>query len=284
MRVAVVTDSGSGMSLEQGLDTGIYVLPLQVKTNTSVKLEGETITNDEVYRLLASGERVDITLPPMDKIESLFTELKEQYDMIFAVPICNSLTNVLSAMQQASEKVGIPLEYIECYSAFSNQLYLVQSAKTLFDDGKSVEEVKERLQDAILDNCTMIIMNDLNHMVRGGKISSAWATVGELLKIKPILYLNKSTAGRLDSFAHAYTMQKAMEECISRMIKQEVTEDYLLTVGHVADDDSGRYFLRRVRTEFPRNEVLYRQLTSIIGAHMGIGCIVLQYIKRINMD
>lgn len=284
MRVAVVTDSGSGMTLEQGKDTGIYVLPLQVCVNGKTELEGETIFVDEVYQKVAQGDDVKTSLPPLGRIESLFNELKESYDMIFAVPICTGLSGTISAMSIAAQEIDIPFEYVDCFTTFSNQLYLVQSAKTLFDDGKSVEEVKARLEASAKDSVTMIVPNDLKHLSKGGRITPAAAALGGFLKIKPILYLNESTEGKIDSYSKVRTMHKAMEECIAYMKKQGVDENYLLTVGHVADDVAGKEFLNKVKSEFPRNEVLYRQIASVVGAHTGIGCVGLQYIRRVKMD
>lgn len=284
MRVAVVTDSGSGMTLEQGKDTGIFVLPLQITVNGKTELEGETIFVDEVYQKVAKGEDIKTSLPPLGRIEELFTEIKENYDLIFAVPICSGLSGTINAMRVAAEDVGIPFDYVDCYTTFSNQLYLIQVAKVLFDDGKDVEEVKKRLEAAVKNSVTMIIPNDLMHLAKGGRITPAVATLGGFLKIKPILYLNEETQGKIDSYAKVRTMHKAMEECIHYMQKQGVDDDYLLTVGHVADDEAGKCFLNMIKNEYPRNEVLYSQIASVVGVHTGIGCVGMQFIKRVNME
>lgn len=284
MRVAVVSDSGSGMTLEQGKDTGIYVLPLQISVNGKAEFEGETIFVDEVYELVARGEDVKTSMPSLGRIEALFNELKDNYDHILAIPICRGLSGTIDAMEMVAKEVGIPFDYVDCHTTFSNQLYLAQAARTLLDDGKSVEEVKERLLASVQDSITMIIPNDLMHLAKSGRITSAVAILGGLLKIKPILYLNKNTEGKIDSYAKIRTMHKAMETCVELLKKKELNEDYLLTVGHVADNELGNYFYTMIRNEFPKNEVLYHQIASVVGVHTGVGCVGLQYIKRVNMD
>ena len=88
MRVAVVSDSGSGITLEQGINTGIYVLPLQIMVNGKVDFEGETIFADEVYSHVAHGEDVKTLMPPLERIEALFKELRIGILNGFILAIC----------------------------------------------------------------------------------------------------------------------------------------------------------------------------------------------------
>lgn len=284
MRVAVVTDSGSGITKSQAENTGIFVLPLQLTIDGNPFLEGETIQADEVYEYVKKNSVVKTSMPPLGRIEEMFEQLKQEgYDQIFAVPICTGLSGTIPAMVAAADRIGIPFEYVDCYSTFSNQLYLVQQAKFLFDDNKSVEEVKAILQASADDSITIIVPNDLKHLSRGGRLTPMAATLGGFLKIKPILRVSKETGGRIDSFDKVRTMQKALKNIIQIFHEHKVDESYLLTVGHVADDEAGKEFLALVRENFPKCEVLYQQLASVVGSHTGIGCLGIQYIKRIQL-
>lgn len=283
MKIAVVTDSSCGMSVQQGLNTDIFILPLQVTIDGETKLEGETILVDEVYEYVAKNADVKTSLPPLGRIEELFRQLKaENYDLIFALPICNGLSGTINAMRLAAEEINMPFDYIDCYSTFSNQLYLVQKAKTLFNEGYSVDDVKKKLIQSCDDSVTIIVPNDLQHLARGGRLTPMAAKLGGLLKIKPMLYLNKDTSGRIDSLSKVRTMRKAMLEIVEYLKQHNVDEKYLITVGHVADEAIGREFYDIIRTNFPKCEVLYTQIVSVVGVHTGIGCIGLQYIRRID--
>lgn len=284
MRVAVVTDSGSGITKSQAENTGIFVLPLQLTIDGKSYLEGETIQADEVYEFVKQNCVVKTSMPPLGRIETLFEQLKQDgYDRVFAVPICSGLSGTISAMVAAAARLELPFDFIDCFSTFSNQLYLVQQAKLLLDDNKTVEEVKQILQSAADDSITIIVPNDLKHLSRGGRLTPMAATLGGLLKIKPILRVSKETSGKIDSFEKVRTMQKALRLIIHMFHEHEIDESYLLTVGHVADDEMGKEFLAMVKENFPKCEVLYQQLASVIGAHTGIGCVGIQYIKRVQL-
>lgn len=285
MRIAVVTDSGSGITRSQAENTGIYVLPLQLTIDGVPYLEGETINADEVYLHVKQNHVVKTSMPPLGRIEELFTTLKQDgYDAVFAVPICTGLSGTISAMVAAAARLDLPFHYVDCYSTFSNQLYLVQQARQLLDDEqKSIEEVKELLQRCSDDSITIIVPNDLKHLSKGGRLTPMAATLGGLLKIKPILRVSKETDGKIDSFDKVRTMQKALDTIIEIFHEHEIDENYLLTVGHVADDEMGQKMLAKMRENFPKCEVLYQQLASVIGAHTGIGCIGVQYIRRIQL-
>lgn len=284
MRVAVVSDSGSGITLEQGIDTGIYVLPLQISVNGRTEFEGETIFVDEVYELVARGEDVKTSMPSLKRIEALFRTIKEEYDHILAIPICRGLSDTIDTMGKVAEDIGIPFDYVDCHTTFSNQLYLAQAARLLLDDGKSVAEVKSRLMDSVQDSMTMIIPNDLRSLAKSGRITTAVATLGTILKLKPILYMSSETNGKIDSYAKIRTTRRAMEKCIRFLKKKNIDDDYLLTVGYVVNEKLGKEFYLMVRNEFPKNEVLFHEITSIAGVHTGLGCIGLQFIKRVNME
>lgn len=284
MRVAVVSDSGSGITLEQGIDTGIYVLPLQISVNGKTEFEGETIFVDEVYELVARGENVKTSMPSLERIEALFKQLKEEYDQILAIPICKGLSDTIDIMEKVAMDIDIPFDYVDCHTTFSNQLYLAQVARLLLDDGKSIAEVKRRLLDSVQDSMTMIIPNDLKRLAKSGRITTTVAALGSLIKLKPILYLNSETNGKVDSYANICTMHRAMEECVDCLKKKNINEDYLLTVGYVGDEKRGKEFYTLMRNEFPKNEVLFHQITSVAGVHIGLGCVGLQFIKRVNME
>lgn len=282
MKVAIVTDSGSGLSKIEGERSGVFVLPLQVTIGTKNELEGVTISTNDVYAHVAADEDVKTSLPPAGMIEELFLELKKDYDMIFAVPICKGLSSTIPTMEMIAHQHEIPFDYVDCYSTFYIERYLAFKAKEMFDKGMACEEVKKKLEASAALSDTMIIPNDLNHLAKSGRITNTVALLGGLLKIKPVLHLDKSTAGRIDNMDKVRTMRKAISRCIEVMKEKQVDESYIIMCGHIYDEETGKEAYEMMKEAFPNNEILFEQISSVVGVHTGVGCIGFEYIKRIE--
>lgn len=282
MKVAVVTDSGSNI-YHQGIEMeGLFKLPLQISDGEKTYLEGETITIDQTYQLISEKKPVKTSLPPLGRIEELFETLKESYDLIFAVPICTGLSSTLSAMQSAAQTVGVPFDFIDCYSTASNQLHLAICARKMFDEGKSVKFVRETLQEAAADSVTFVIGDDLPHLARNGRMTPMAATIGGLLKIKPILILNKETNGRVDVYDKVRTMSRAFDSVVEYFHKMGVDENHLVCVAHVWSEEEGRVLFDRIKHDFPNTEMFFVPLISTVGVNTGLGCVACQTIRKVT--
>jgi DegV family protein with EDD domain len=281
MKIAVVTDSGSNI-YHQGIEMeGLFKLPLQITDGVNTYLEGETITIDQTYQLISEKKTLMTSLPPLGRIEELFETLKEHYDGIFAVPICPGLSGTLGAMQSAAMTVGIPFDFIDCYSIASNELHLAISARKMFDAGKTVKQVRETLQAAAEDSVTLVIADDLPHLARNGRVTPLAASIGGLFKIKPVLIVNKGTAGKIDVLEKVRTMPKALESIIDYFKKMGVDEHHLICVAHVWAEETGRELLGRIEAEFPTSEVFFVPLISTVGVNTGLGCVGCQAIRKV---
>lgn len=281
MKIAVVTDSGSNIYHEGVVMDGLFKLPLQITDGVETFLEGENISIDDTYQMLADRKNLMTSLPPLGRIEELFESLKENYDRIFAVPICPGLSGTLGAMQSAAQTVGIPFDFIDCYSTASNQLHLAITARNMFDAGKSVKEVRETLQEAAADSVTFVIADDLPHLARNGRVTPLAATIGGLFKIKPVLIVNKATAGKIDVHEKVRTMPRAFDSVIEYFKTMGVDEHHRICVAHVWAEESGRELLGKIQHEFPNSEVYFVPLISTVGVNTGLGCVACQAIRKV---
>ena len=215
MKTAFVTDSGCGKSQAELMESGIYSVPLQVSYDHQNFHDQENITIDEVYALMKEGKQLSTSLPSLGKIEELFTKLKEDgYEQIVAVPICSGLSGTINAMQICADQIGIAFAYIDCHVTAIVQEYLIKLAKHLFEEGKSISEIKVVLQKVVDKTNTLLLPDDLQHLKRGGRLTPIAAALGGLLKIKPILKINQDTHGKIDVVDKVRTMNRAMDTAI----------------------------------------------------------------------
>lgn len=283
MKTAFVTDSGCGKSVEQLMSDGIYSVPLQVSYDGKNFHDQEDITIDEVYALMKDGKMLSTSLPSLGKIEELFSKLKEDgYERIFAVPICSGLSGTINAMAMCAEQLGLVFEYVDCYVTAVVQEYIIKLAKALFEEGKSIDEIKEVLRRVVDTTNTILLPNDLQHLKRGGRLTPLAATLGGLLKIKPILKINQETSGKIDVADKVRTMHRAMDNVIELMKKEHVDDTYLITVAHADDAEEADVYMEKIKAAFPNAKHQIIKLVSVVGVHTGRGCQAVQYFKMIK--
>ena len=283
MKIAVVTDSGSNIYHEKINVEGVFKVPLQIIDEDKGYREGVEITIDETYELVHQGKMLKTSLPLVGDIVALFKELKEAgYDLIFGVPITTGLSSTLPAMITAAQQVGMEFDYFDCYTTAMVQLECALGARTLFDQGASIELVKERLQEAIDHSITFVLPTDLMHLSRGGRLSPTAAKIAGLLKINPVLYLNEETKGKIESFQLTRTMKRAQKVALDYFKEKGVGKGYRICVTHVRSLTEGKRFLEMVEEAFPATQSYLVDLISVVGVHTGIGCVATQFIKKVE--
>ena len=284
MKIAVVTDSGSGLTKQQADELGIFYLPLQIIIQDKMFLDGENITVEEIYEYLRNGEMPTTSMPPMGLVEELFTQLKEEgYEAVIAVPLSGGLSSTSSIMQAVAKEHDVKLHIIESYTTYNIQRYLAESAIKLVQQGLDLDTICERLNASAADSGTLIIPDDLQHLKRGGRLTPLAAALGGLLKIKPILRLDRESEGKVDVYDKVRTMSKAQSKAISTFQEHGLTTEYTLTVLHSGAPQEGEKLKAMMEEAFPGLDLYYGLIGAVISAHTGVGCLGIQYIRKVEM-
>ncbi|CAM3702229.1 DegV family protein [Erysipelothrix urinaevulpis] len=282
MKTAIVVDSGSNYFNEGINQAGLYAIPLQIIEGETSYLESIEISVDEVNDKMRRGIRVQTSLPILGEIESLFKKIKDDgYDQILAIPITTGLSGTIQAMISAASFADIAFDYFDCFTTMHIELYCGLTARRLLNDGHTVDEVKVILNDIVDHSNTFIIPDDLKHLSAGGRLSPLAAKLGGLLRIKPILHLDRSTKGIIDPFDKVRTMSRALERVVTAFEEEGVDENYQITLADVDNEKDAVQMEKLLKETFPKTEVVRIPLISTVSAHVGIGTIALQYFKKI---
>lgn len=282
MKTAVVLDSGSNYYNEDIDIPGLYAIPLQLIDGETAYKESVEISIREINKKMMNGIRIQTSLPVLGEIESLFRQIKEDgYDQIFAVPITSGISGTLEAMVSAANIVEIDFNYIDCYTTMHTQLYIGIQARKLINEGKSVDETKSLLQNVVNHSNTFIIPDNLEHLSQGGRLSPLAAKLGGLLRIKPILHLDKSTNGVIDPFDKVRTMNGALDRVVKAFQEEGVDDTYHITITHVENRKDAEIMAEKLKAVYPDNKITIDDLISTVSAHVGIGTIALQYYKTV---
>lgn len=277
MKLAFVTDSGTGFSQEFWKKRGIFSLPLQITVEGKSYDEFEDIPYSQVIKNLHSQTMMKTSLPSLGKIEDLFEELKKQgYDGIFAVSICRGLSGTMDAMESAANQHDMAFYGFDCSATAVIQAHCIITAKKMYEAGKSIDEIMEQLERIAKSCDTILLCDDLQHMKRGGRLTATAAALGGLLKIKPLLHVDESTKGRVDVLDKVRTMSRAQDKVIERMKNIGVKSDYDFTVAHVDCFEAAKAYAQKIKNAFPGAVVRIIDLVSAVGIHTGLNCMAVQ--------
>ncbi len=284
LKIAVISDSGTGWSEKQAKEKGIFYLPLQVKCGEEEFLDGVDITVEELYDRLRRGEMPTTSMPPLGRVEALFEELKEQeYEHVIAVPLSAGISSTASMIEAAAKRADLPITMIDPYTTVNAQGYLAECAVALAKQGLEPAEIERRLKNSAESANTLLVPDDLEHLKRGGRLTPLAAALGSMLKIKPILQLNISTQGKVDVLDKVRTMSKAL----SRMVEaaKEQGFDPATYELRLLDSEGGDNVdtLRRLLEEtFPGCVIERSPVCPVIAAHTGLGVVAIQYQKKVE--
>ena len=236
-KIAIVTDSNSGITQEEGRRLGVSVIPMPFFINEKMYLEGITLSQDEFYQWLKSDASISTSQPSPGETMGLWDNLLKEYDEIVQIPMSSGLSaTCATAMGLAQEYEG-RVHVVDNQRISVTQRQSVVDAIALRDAGKSGAEIKKILEEEKFNSSIYITLETLKYLKKGGRITPAAAAIGTVLNLKPVLQLQGE---KLDAFAKVRgkkqarrTMLKAMkadfEDALHRLSRMEKCVFRLLT-------------------------------------------------------
>ena len=283
-KIAVLADSGCQLPIGTLEDQGIYIVPLTITMNNKTYLDFEEITALEVFeRMNETGEIVKTSQPSTGSIQAAVHKIKAAgYEHIIALSIATGLSSTLNGMKLACDMVGMPVTLIDTKGTASNHRYLIRVAKTLIDEGKDISEIESILTSMVEESGTLIMAPNLDHLKKGGRITPAVAMLGNLLKIVPVMKLNYDLGGKIDTLDKVRTVKKANLKIIDYIV--DVcginNQDYIIAIEHVLVDELAQSMKQILIERIGKCQVIVRELPAVVGAHMGVGGVGYQFIKK----
>lgn len=282
-KIAILSDSGCQIELGKYEDQGIYIVPLCITMQAHTYLDQKEITSLVVFETMVKEDLIVKTSQPStgEMIQVLERIKASGYDEVIGLPIATGLSSTMNGMQVAADMVEIPITLIDTKSTAGNHKYLTFTAASLVKEGKSAREIKTILEAMIENSGTIILAPNLDHLKKGGRITPAVAMLGGMLKIVPVMELNYEIGGRIDTLAKVRTLSKAKATLVNRMIEKGVNAaHYIFTVEHVLCEDSALEVKQMILDHIGNAEIEVRELPAVVGAHMGVGGLGVQYIKK----
>jgi len=283
-KIAVLTDSGSGLSQQEAKSNGIYLIPLVVLIDGKSYNDGEDISTLDVYQALSDKKYPKTSTPLYMSIENLLRTIKEDgFESVIAVPLSAGLSSTHQSIRLAGDEVGLEVTFIDVYSTCMIQKHISLLTQKLINDDKTKEEIVEILNKVIRNANTLILPNDLNHLKVGGRLTPLAASLAEMFKIRPILQLNMNTKGKIDVFSKVRTERKALEEAIDTLhstFKGKSCTIYIIHSHAAPRTEVTKSIL--IEKGYDASSIYINDIAAVIASHTGLDCLGIQFIENIE--
>jgi len=282
MKLAVITDSSAYLSAETLQREDLFVLDIPVNIDGEEYVEGINLTAEEFYQKMAQASELPKTSQPsIAKLDEILTSLKEQgYTHALGLFLSSGISGFYQNIQYMID------EYESLTIAFPDTLItsaplgiMVESVFNWRDQGDDFAIIQDKLAIQISRTSAFIMVDDLDHLVKGGRLSNGAAILGNLLSIKPILYFNDQ--GVIEVYEKVRTEKKATKRLIEIIKEATTSGQYRVIVIHGNALEKAEELRQHLLDSGVGSDVSLATFGSVIGTHLGAGSIALGYIPVI---
>ena len=287
-KIAIVTDSNSGITQAEGARRGIHVLPMPFMIDEVTYYEDIDLTQEQFYEKLKSGANIATSQPSPDSVTSLWDKLLQEYDEIVHIPMSSGLSgSCQSAMAFAADYDG-RVRVVNNQRISVTQRQSALDALQLAAAGKNAAQIKEFLENDKFNSSIYIMLDTLYYLKKGGRITPAAAAIGTMLRLKPVLTIQGE---KLDAFAKARTTSQGKTMMINA-IKKDINERFggmtedkhiWLQIAYTHDRAAAEQFRTEVEAEFPGYDIHIDPLSLSVACHIGPGALALACCKKITV-
>lgn len=276
-RIGILTDSSCDLDNEEAKAMGIHVVRMPLTIDGKTYLEGVDITDAQVIEAMEKGAVISTSQPILGTLIETIDRLLEEYEQLLYVPISSGLSGTCASGQAIEHQYEGRLVVVDCKAVCWILTYYLQNALEMIDKGYSALEIKEMLENGYY--MAILMPRDLNALKRGGRVSAAAATLGNLLKIIPLL---KVEYGVIDAYDKVRTLRKAHALAVDTVTSIENKQDYTFACLYTYGYEQEAKEIKKMMEEKLGVPVHFHLIRSVIAAHTGPGTIGIGYIKNFN--
>lgn len=281
-KVAIATDSNSGITQAKARELGISVIPMPFFIDEELYFEDITLTQEQFYEKLQSDCTITTSQPAPGDVMNLWDKLLEQYDEVVYIPMSSGLS---SSCETAAVLAG---DYDGKVFVVNNQRISVPQKSSVLDaielanQGKSGAQIKDILEEMKLESSIYITVDTLKYLKQGGRVTPAAAAIGTILNIKPVLQIQGE---KLDSFAKARGFKQAkmvMLDAVEKDMKERFHGQKVhLQAAYTCSEEDALAWKQEIEARFPGYEVDMDKLSLSIACHIGPGSIAVASTKAL---
>lgn len=273
MKLAVITDS-SAVLQDTAQNEHLFVLTIPVTIGNTTYIEGIDLSVEEFYQKMAAETELPKTSQPsLSELEERLGRLQEaDYTHVIGLFLSSGISGFYQNIQYLKEEFeGLTIAFPDSKITSAPLGMMVANIFKRYEAGASFEEILERLEQEIAGTAAFIMVDDLDHLVKGGRLSNGAALLGNLLSIKPILYFTDE--GKIEVYEKVRTEKKAVKRLLEILQEQTQDKSYQIAVIHANAPQKAAEFKQLLQEMGIDGTFPIVSFGSVIGTHLGEGAI-----------
>ena len=287
MKIAIVTDSNSGITQAEAKELGVFVLPMPFMIDGQDYYEDINLTQREFYEKLKDGSDISTSQPSPESVTGLWDKILESYDALVHIPMSSGLSGSCQTAVMLSEDYEGKVEVVNNQRISVTQRQAVMDARKLAETGKSAGEIRQYLEDTKFDSSIYIMLDTLKYLKKGGRITPAAAALGTLLKLKPVLQIQGE---KLDAFSKARTVKQAKSVMMTAIAHDmenrfgdKTGKKIHLFIAHTENEGAALELREELKAAFPETgEIHIAPLSLSVSCHIGPGALAIACTKAME--
>ena len=278
MKLAVITDSSAFLQAEALRKEDLFVLDIPVNIDGQEYVEGVNLTAQEFYEKMASASELPKTSQPsIAKLDEILSSLKAKgYTHALGLFLSSGISGFYQNIQYMKDEYeGLTIAFPDTRITSAPLGYMVESVFRWAEQGEEFTTILDQLENQIQKTSAFIMVDDLDHLVKGGRLSNGAAILGNLLSIKPILYFNDQ--GVIEVYEKVRTEKKATKRLVEIVKEATTNGNYQITVIHGNAPQKAADLRQLLIDGGVATDVSIATFGSVIGTHLGEGSIALGY-------
>lgn len=279
MKIAIATDTNSGITAMEGEKLGVFVLAMPVNLEETIHYEGIDITSEQLYDAMRQHRDVSTSQPSPGQLMELWDGiLAKGYDEIVYIPMSSGLSGSCQSAALFAQDYDGRVQVVDNHRISVTQKESVISALRLVEQGHDAGQIRDFLEKHAYDASIYITVDSMEYLKKGGRVTPAAATLATVLNLKPVLTIQ---GDKLDAFAKVRGMKLAESKMIEAIHQdraerfKDVPESRLLieTAGTLENGELAEHWRQQVQAEFPFAKVSYANLPCSIACHVGMNSV-----------
>ncbi len=276
MKIAVGTDSGSGITQAQARELGIFVVPMPFMIDGEEFEEDITLTREEFYRRMGENADISTSQPSPETVTGIWEEVLKKCDQIVYIPMSSGLSGSAQTAKILAEDYDGRVLVVNNQRISVTQRRSVMDAMEMVASGMEASAIRDVLEREKMESSIYITLDTLKHLKKGGRITPAAAALGTLLRIKPVLQIQGE---KLDAFSKARTMKQAKATMLSALahdleerFHDAEAEHMWIQVAHTENEEMAHELAEELRKLYPKTPPIQTDPLALnIACHIGPG-------------
>ena len=279
-RVYIVTDSTADLTEEEVKQFEISIVPMNISIDDENYIDGVTITKEEFKeKMIASTELPKTAQPSIGRFVEVYDELGKNGDSVISIQMMRSISGTVDAARQAADITETNVTVVDSDFTSRSMGMIVKEAAKAAQDGKTVEDILEIIEDAKKRTTLYLTVVNLDNLIKGGRISQLMGMFSNLLNIKLFLQVINGKIEIIQKGRGLKSLQKKYDEIFEQM-KSSPNGIQEIGIMHAGLSDFNEGNIARIRELFPDVPLTIVTTSPIIMSHTGVDAMAITYLEN----